>query len=135
MTGAIKISRKAFFRVAGTSLAIFTFYLWDRLVQRQESMGEKHEIRRIKAPIAAGVTFYDDFYLVKSGDKALAFSTTCTHAGCILKQENNGRITCPCHGSQFDAASGKTLKGPAFKPLKALDCRFDGKGNEWVVKL
>jgi Rieske Fe-S protein len=29
----------------------------------------------------------------------------------------NGAISCPCHGSRFDAATGAAVQGPATRPL------------------
>ncbi|MFD5587077.1 Rieske (2Fe-2S) protein [Streptomyces sp. NPDC058733] len=49
-----------------------------------------------------------------------AFSTICTHAGCPIAQLEGTRLTCNCHGSQFDATTGKVLRSPATEPLKEL---------------
>jgi len=49
------------------------------------------------------------------------FSAVCTHQGCIVSSVRNGRIQCPCHGSQFDATTGKVLAGPAPAPLNPVD--------------
>jgi Rieske Fe-S protein len=46
-----------------------------------------------------------------------AFSATCTHQGCTVGSVAGGRISCPCHGSQFDAVTGEVLRGPATRPL------------------
>jgi len=42
-----------------------------------------------------------------------AFSATCTHQACTVSGVENGVITCPCHGSQFDMATGAVRQGPA----------------------
>lgn len=49
-----------------------------------------------------------------------AFSAVCTHAGCKVSEVAEGKINCPCHGSQFDAWSGHATAGPAKKPLLKL---------------
>ena len=54
------------------------------------------------------------------------FSALCTHQGCIVASVRHGRIQCPCHGSQFDATTGKVLAGPAPAPLNAVDVVVDG---------
>jgi Rieske Fe-S protein len=54
------------------------------------------------------------------------FSALCTHQGCIVSSVRHGRILCPCHGSQFDAVTGKVLAGPAPAPLNAVDLVVDG---------
>lgn len=48
------------------------------------------------------------------------FSATCTHQGCTVSSVDNGAITCPCHGSRFDAATGAVLQGPATRALAAV---------------
>lgn len=46
-----------------------------------------------------------------------AFSATCTHQGCTVNQIRGGVISCPCHGSRFDATTGAVVGGPAPRPL------------------
>lgn len=55
-----------------------------------------------------------------------AFSSECTHSGCTVGNISNGTITCPCHGSQFDASDGSVKKGPATKPLGAASISVEG---------
>ena len=45
-----------------------------------------------------------------------AVSTVCPHLGCLVAREEDGRFTCPCHGSRFDA-SGRAVSGPAPRGL------------------
>jgi Rieske Fe-S protein len=54
------------------------------------------------------------------------FSAVCTHQGCIVSSVRHGRIECPCHGSQFDATTGKVLAGPAPAALNAVDVEVVG---------
>jgi Rieske Fe-S protein len=44
-------------------------------------------------------------------------STVCTHQGCTVSSISNGRIICPCHGSQFSVTTGAPVAGPATSPL------------------
>jgi Rieske Fe-S protein len=46
-----------------------------------------------------------------------AFSATCTHQGCTVSAVRDGVITCPCHGSRFDARTGAVVTGPAPRAL------------------
>jgi Rieske Fe-S protein len=55
--------------------------------------------------------------LVRDGDQVHGLSATCTHQGCTVSGVAEGRITCPCHGSVFDAATGDVVTGPARTPL------------------
>jgi Rieske Fe-S protein len=70
-----------------------------------------------------GAKLYRDHNVVVSrdGSGALkAYSTICTHAGCPINKLQGTTLICPCHGSQFDAATGKVVQSPATEPLAEL---------------
>lgn len=46
-----------------------------------------------------------------------ALSAVCPHAGCVVNAPEDGKLACPCHNSQFDAATGALLHGPATSGL------------------
>ncbi|MDT0465638.1 Rieske (2Fe-2S) protein [Streptomyces gibsoniae] len=49
-----------------------------------------------------------------------AYSTICTHAGCAINKLAGTTLICPCHGSRFDAVTGKVVQDPATEPLHEL---------------
>lgn len=49
-----------------------------------------------------------------------AYSTICTHAQCPINRLDGTTLICPCHGSRFDATTGKVLQIPATEPLQEL---------------
>jgi thiosulfate dehydrogenase (quinone) large subunit len=62
-----------------------------------------------------------------SADRVVAFSRTCTHAGCAVDIGPDGRtFRCPCHAAVFDAATGNVLAGPAPAPLPPVPVRVNG---------
>ncbi|MCF6506065.1 Rieske (2Fe-2S) protein [Blastococcus sp. MG754426] len=65
------------------------------------------------------------------GDRIVAYSKICTHAGCPvgLYQEDTDSLFCPCHQATFDAARGAVPTfGPASRPLPQLPLGVDGDG-------
>jgi Rieske Fe-S protein len=53
-------------------------------------------------------------------------SATCTHQGCTVGAPHDGVVDCPCHGSRFEASTGKVLRGPATRPLPAVPVSIQG---------
>ena len=62
------------------------------------------------------------------GGALVAFDDLCTHRQCSLAQGvlEGQVITCPCHGSRFDVATGEVVRGPAREPLATYEARLDG---------
>ncbi|MER6220202.1 Rieske (2Fe-2S) protein [Streptomyces sp900105755] len=70
-----------------------------------------------------GARLYREHNVVvsRSADGVLkAYSTICTHAGCPIDRLQGTTLVCPCHGSEFDAATGKVVRSPATEPLNGL---------------
>lgn len=70
-----------------------------------------------------GGTIFDDQEIVVTrgtGNTVHGFSAVCTHQGCLVSAVTDGQITCPCHGSAFDATTGAVVRGPAQTPLPAV---------------
>jgi Rieske Fe-S protein len=55
----------------------------------------------------------------------VCFSAVCTHKGCAVEADGT-ELSCPCHGSVFDAATGEVLDGPAPEPLPAITVAIEG---------
>ena len=128
------LSRKSFLRLLtgfGTGLFLWTWY---RMSDHQARMENQTEFRH-GGDMPLGVNYFGKYYLYRRTDGVVAFSTVCTHAGCRIGKSNSGILQCGCHGSRFDAATGKPVNGPAIHPLTELDCRYNAKTGEWIVKL
>ncbi len=61
-----------------------------------------------------------------------AFTSRCTHQGCEVGLPSGGVITCPCHGSTYDA-SGNLRSGPATSSLPKASVNF--QGNQVTITL
>ena len=54
-----------------------------------------------------------------------AFIAKCTHKGCAVAPAGD-KLDCPCHGSVFEAMTGKNISGPAPSPLVPFGVRIAG---------
>ncbi|MFJ4949197.1 Rieske (2Fe-2S) protein [Streptomyces sp. NPDC088760] len=73
-----------------------------------------------------GAKLYRDHNVVVSRDedgRLKAYSTICTHAGCPINKLQGTTLICPCHGSEFDAVTGKVVQAPATVPLNELSVK------------
>ncbi len=61
-----------------------------------------------------------------------AFTAVCTHDNCLVSSFGNNRITCNCHGSQFDT-TGRVITGPATQPLRSFTVIFDAASQQLTV--
>lgn len=128
------LSRRSFFKLLAGLGTAFMALIWWRLSQFQTGKESRLEFRH-SSGIPLGVSYFGKYYLFRNATTVRAFSTTCTHAGCRLGKANAGFLQCSCHGSKFDAETGKPVKGPAVKTLQELECYFDEKSGQWIVKL
>lgn len=126
------LTRQSFIRtMAGSGLGLLA-WIWYRL--GDDKPGQNRATEYSHAEIPAGISFYGKYYLYRRENTVLAFSATCTHAGCRLSVTTSETIHCGCHGSQFDALTGKPLKGPAIHPLEKLECNYNAESSMWMVK-
>jgi Rieske Fe-S protein len=70
----------------------------------------------------------DNIVLVRGKDDSVhGLSAICTHQGCTVGSVQNGVISCPCHGSEFNAQNGAVIQGPATRPLPAVSVVVRGQ--------
>jgi len=73
---------------------------------------------------------YPDAGIIVSQPKAdsfLVFPNVCTHEKSLITTINaEGHLVCPRHGSEFDAATGSVVKGPALKSLQSQTAKISG---------
>jgi thiosulfate dehydrogenase [quinone] large subunit len=90
-------------------------------------------------PVGQAASFTDP----SSGDPSLviqpkagtfvAFDAVCPHAGCTVGYDPAAKvIACPCHGSQFNAATGAVEVGPATAGLTKLAIAEGPNGQLYV---
>lgn len=63
--------------------------------------------------------------LHRTGDTVAAFSAICPHQGCTVNPGKE-KLTCPCHGSVFNAKTGAVINGPAQTGLSKVSVQVTG---------
>ena len=128
-----RISRKIFVRwTAGLILGI-ALWIWHLITNFQSESENRLEFRHGK-DIILGISYFEKYYIFGTENSVRAFSTICTHAGCRIGKGSANTLQCNCHGSQFDGETGKPIKGPAIRTLQELECQFDDKSGQWIIK-
>jgi Rieske Fe-S protein len=69
-----------------------------------------------------------DTLVLRDDQGFYAMTNRCTHDGCPVPCPVGGTITCPCHGSQFNA-NGDVLAGPALSDLRHYFVSFECVGD------
>jgi Rieske Fe-S protein len=79
-------------------------------------------------PVNGGMVFQDAKVVVTqpAAGQYKGFTAVCTHAGCLVRTVEDNTITCPCHGSKYNATDGSVISGPAPAPLAAVPVAVDG---------
>lgn len=91
-------------------------------------------------PVGGAASFRDP----RSGDPSIviqpragnfvAFDAVCPHAGCTVEYDQSAAsLVCPCHGSQFSAATGAVESGPASTGLTPITIARGGNGQLYVT--
>ena len=66
----------------------------------------------------------NDFAAIRSDRGWVLVPDRCPHAACALSQDgevfDGSVLSCVCHGSEFDLATGDVLLGPALDPLEVV---------------
>ncbi|MGW3422295.1 Rieske (2Fe-2S) protein [Streptomyces phaeochromogenes] len=79
-------------------------------------------------PEGGGKVFADQGVVVTqpTAGEFKAYSTVCPHQKQQINSVADGTITCPAHGSQFNAADGSVKKGPATSGLTTAKITVSG---------
>ncbi len=88
-----------------------------------------------QVPVGGATLFRNDRVVVAQPAEGSyrAFSAVCTHQGCVVDSLVHDVVSCPCHGSRFNALTGAVERGPAAKPLPEV--RVEVKDGKLVADL
>ncbi len=126
-----KFNRRKFLRLAATGVGLTMVYFWDKMMDSR-LIAAAH--KSVVLPLTRNlVSFYRDYLVIRQKQHVKVFSSHCTHLGCIINKVENGKLICPCHGSEFDL-NGNAVKGPAYKPLKSYPFEMSNNGQKIIIK-
>jgi len=127
-----KYNRRRFLQFGAAGIGLAMAFVWEKLTFRNNSIqGHKKHIFPFEKN--KEVTFLHDYIIVNEKGKTEVFSSHCTHLGCVINKEENGRLVCPCHGSQYNL-EGDAVKGPAYKPLEKFAATISSNGEQINIK-
>lgn len=112
-------NRRNFIKLLYAGLFAALLLVWNKLTQNHIKAQEAKN-RILPLNINKPVSFHNNYIVLNEDGETRVFSSHCTHLGCKIHEFRNGRLICPCHGSEYDL-DGKPIKGPAFKSLPQLD--------------
>ncbi|MEU6345479.1 Rieske (2Fe-2S) protein [Streptomyces sp. NPDC046977] len=80
-----------------------------------------------EVPVGGAKLYTDAKVVVAQPTKGVykAYSAVCTHQGCVCNKLSGTTLSCPCHGSGFNAATGAVEHGPAARPLPSVGIRIE----------
>jgi len=113
-----KQSRRRFIQLLYTSIFAAIILLWNFFTLKHLNKKEAKE-RILPLNRNKEVAFFNKYIVLNRNGNITVLSSHCTHLGCKIKELKNGRLICPCHGSEYDL-NGIPVKGPAFKPLQII---------------
>ena len=91
-------------------------------------------------PVGGAASFSDphtgdpSIVIQRKTGKFVAFDAVCPHAGCTVQYDQSAALlVCPCHGSQFNAATGAVQVGPAATGLNPITIAEGGDGQLYAT--
>ncbi len=120
-----------FLKLSVSGVVVSLLLIWQKMVG---SLWKGAKPEKIFLPVSRRtVSFFGNFIEVNRRGRIQVFSSHCTHLGCLIDKEENGKLVCPCHGSVFDL-DGNAVKGPAYKPLKTYPFQKTEDGDRLVIQ-
>ena len=127
-----KKTRRNFIRLLNAGAVFLLLFLWNKLTQNHINQENKKE-KSLPFNPNKTVSFFENYIVVNQDEKLTVFSSRCTHLGCKIQEIQNGRLVCPCHGSQYNL-NGNPVKGPAYKKLKIVDAQVSADSKTIEIK-
>lgn len=123
-----KKNRRTFLRLAVAAIVSIIGIVWNKFTMNHVRQMER-TVRSFPLNKNKTVAFVGDFIVINKNKPTIVLSAKCTHLGCTINKAENGRLLCPCHGSEFDL-EGKVIKGPAYKNLEIIPVKMNEDGTQ-----
>lgn len=122
-----KKTRRTFLYLINAGIVVLFLFFWNRITSLHIKLSGR---QTVTLPFNKNkpVSFYDNFIIISEKEKLSILSSHCTHLGCRISKFENGKLICPCHGSEYDL-DGNPLKGPAYKPLVKMPATISDDGQ------
>ena len=123
--------RRLILRLVITGITFAFLVIWDKLITIHLDL-KSPDKQTLPYQRNKAVIFQDDYIIINQNNSTKVFSSHCTHLGCKINRQEDDRLVCPCHGSEYNLY-GKVLKGPAFKNLKPHSFSFSEDGKNIII--
>jgi Rieske Fe-S protein len=111
-------TRRIFLKTGIVGIAVFFVFIWNKITLNFINNNKgKQLLLNIESNKA--ISFFNEYIVIKTKDNLRVFSSHCSHLGCKINKTENGRLGCPCHGSEYDL-EGNVTRGPAYKSLEKV---------------
>jgi len=126
-----KKTRRTFLFALNTGIVALFIIVWNKLALNQMELATK---KKLVFPYNKNrkVSFHDDFIIINENEELTVLSAHCTHLGCKINTLENGRLICPCHGSEYNLY-GNPIKGPAYRNLEKIQAEISTDGENIVI--
>lgn len=115
-------SRRTFIHLLKVFSVVLFIFVWNKLILNYIKTSRQKE-KILPLNLNKSISFHGDYIVLNKNGETSVLSSHCTHLGCKINEVKNGRLICPCHGSEYDL-DGIPKKGPAFKPLEKIQSKI-----------
>ncbi len=124
-------NRRVFLQIITSGIIVFFLFVWNKLTLNHIKISSNRE--ELLPLNKNKVSFYENYIIVNQNNHTTILSSHCTHLGCRIDKLENGRLVCPCHGSEYNL-DGTVLKGPAYKNLSMASGKIIDDGKNILIK-
>ncbi len=126
-----KLGRRLFVQLGLAGFIALILLQWNKLVRNKIETNNKKSLS-IPFNKNKAIDFIDDYIIINKKENITVFSAHCTHLGCKINETIDGKIVCPCHGSEYDL-NGNAIKGPAYKSLEKISATISDDGSQLLI--